>query len=62
MIAFLGVTAAIAFTNFNTAREEKIQTIDYLETVLLTELSTKGAFVTEAMIGMNPSSYFQVIM
>lgn len=62
MIAFLGVTAAIAFTNFNTAREEKIQTIDYLETVLLTELSTKGAFVTEAMIEMNPSSYFQVII
>lgn len=62
LIAFLGVTAAIAFTNCNTAMEEKKQTIKYLEEVLLTEFDTKGAFAAEAMLGLDPSAYLQVII
>lgn len=62
MIAFLGVAAAIAFTNFNTTQEEKKQTIKYLEEVLLTEFDTKGTFAAEAMLELDPSAYLQVIL
>lgn len=60
MIAFLGVTSAIAFTNFNTLKEEKNQTINYLEEVLLAELDTKGILATEAMLELNPNAYLHV--
>lgn len=59
MIAFLGVTSAIVFTNFNTVQEEKKQTIKYLEDVLVKELDTKGTFATEAMLVLNPRAYLQ---
>ena len=61
-IAFLGVTLAVAFTNFNTTQKEKKQTIKYLDEVLFTEFDTKGDFVTEAMLGLDPSAYIQVII
>ena len=42
MIAFLGVTVAIAFANLNTEQQEKAQTIEFLEDVLRTELGIKA--------------------
>lgn len=60
MVVFFGVTSAIVFANFNTEKQEEKQTIDFLEDVVLTELETKAAFVTEAMIGMDVDSYFKV--
>lgn len=59
MVAFLGVTVAIAFANFNTAQQEKKQTINFLNDVVLTELDTKAAFVTTAMIGMDVDSFIK---
>lgn len=60
IITFLGVMLAIVFTDINTIREEKEKTVNFLDKVLLRELSTKGAFVTETMIDMNPEAYLQV--
>ena len=62
MIAFLGVTAAILFTNFNTTQVEKKQTIKYLDDVLVNGVEIEGAFVTRAMFGLDPSAYIQVII
>ena len=61
-IAFLGVTLAVAFTNFNTTQEEKKQTINYLEDVLVNGFEIEGAFVTEAMLELDPSAYIQVMI
>jgi len=59
MVAFLGVTVAIAFANLNTIQQEKRQTINFLNDVVLTELDTKAAFVTNAMIGMDVDSFIK---
>ncbi len=53
MVAFLGITAAITFTNFNTVRQEERWTIEFLEDVLLTELDTKISLLNEAIAGMD---------
>lgn len=60
MVAFLGVTVAIAFANFNMAQQEKKQTTNFLKDVVLTELGTKSAFVTTAMVGMDVDSFLKV--
>ncbi len=59
MVAFLGVTIAIAFANLNTAQQEKRQTIDFLNDVVLAELDTKATFVTTAMVGMDVDSFIK---
>ena len=59
MVAFLGVTIAILITDIHTVGENKKETIDYIESVLLADLYLKEAFLTEVMIGLNPSSYIQ---
>lgn len=59
MIAFLGVTVAIAFANLNTTQQEKRQTINFLNDVVLTELDTKATFITAAMIGMDVDSFIK---
>ena len=62
VVAFLGVTIAILITDIHTVNENKKETIDYIETVLLEELYLKEAFLTEVMIGLNPSDYIQAII
>lgn len=52
MVAFLGITTAITFTNFNTVRQEGRWTVEFLEDVLLTELDTKISLLNEAISGM----------
>jgi len=59
MVAFLGVTVAIAFANLNTTQQEKRQTINFLNDVVLAELDTKAAFVTNAMVGMDVDSFIK---
>lgn len=56
MVAFLGITTAITFTNFNTIRQEEKWTIEFLEDVLLTELDTKINLLNEAISGMDMDS------
>lgn len=53
MVAFLGITTAIAFSNFNTARQEQKWTTEFIEDVLLTEFDTKITLMREAISGMN---------
>lgn len=60
MVAFLGVTIAIAFANLNTTQQEKRQTINFLNDVVAVELDTKAVFVTNAMIGMDVDSFIKV--
>lgn len=60
VVAFAGVTIAIAFANFNTIQQEKEQTIEFLEEVVLTELGTKATFITVAKVGMDVDSFIEV--
>ena len=56
MIAFLGITTAITFTNFNTVKQEERWTVEFMEDVLLTELDTKITLMNEAVSGMHMDS------
>lgn len=56
MVAFLGITTAIAFTNYNTEKQEEKWTIEFLEDVLLIELDTKITLMNEAISGMSTDS------
>ena len=53
MVGFLGITTAIAFTNYHTEKQEQRWTIEFLEDVLLTELNTKRTLMQEALSGMD---------
>lgn len=53
MVTFLGVTIAIIFTDYNTEQQEREQTIEFLNDVLLTELGTKSQFILTAIIEMD---------
>lgn len=53
MVAFLGITLAITFTNFNTVRQEQRWTVEFMEDVLLTEIDTKITLLEEAIAGMD---------
>lgn len=62
MLALLSVTLSIAvtYTDYQTKKQEKEQTIEFLENVLCPELNTKATFVTTAMIGMDVDSFINV--
>ena len=56
VVAFLGITLAITFTNFNTVRQEQRWTVEFMEDVLLTEIDTKITLLNEAAAGMDTDS------
>lgn len=60
IVAFLGVTVSIAFANFNTIQQEKEQTIEFLEEVVLTELDTKATLVVNALFVMDVDNHLKV--
>ena len=53
MVGFLGITTAIAFSNYHTERQEQKWTVEFLEDVLLTELNTKITLMQEALSAMD---------
>lgn len=52
MVTALGVALAIIFTNQDTKKQEKIQTIQFLD-VVYTELLTKAEFVEDLMLKLD---------
>lgn len=52
MVTALGVTLAIIFTNQDTKKQEKIQTIEFLD-VVYTELLTKAGFVEDLILKLD---------